>query len=327
MEISDQFSLLHYVNNQQQWPLPTWATFFMNLGKALATIDMESKRYTIALALPTRSYAAAFIGAGVACANLLFRSHQDAEYIEFIYSLPEGTSLKYYEQGKVKKAIKKELLEYNGKMLLGIQIEDSTTKYILPNSVYKLEVAEQDYSQLPNKQAGRSVVPPSELLSTLVSEKAHEFAYHTRIDGVIVGSRNTLKDESQLSLTILPKDGDKEMQGYLRDLFRVEGFNPHGLGHRFLLHSPSTNNLEMALLNKLEVFSTVIFDSALGFLKWQEIYNNQNWIVILDHTDANFSNAVAHINQLYIYRSQSAVKVTFPAIPNGMEIMFSVRDI
>lgn len=327
MEINNQFSLIHFINNKKWKPLPEWAGFFFRLGESLPSINVEKMRYTVALALPTRSYAAAFISSGFACTNLLVRPSEDIEHAELIYSLPEGTSVKYFDNGKVKKAIKKEPQEYNGILLLGIQIEGGTIQYIRPENVHKVEVSDRNYEHLPNHQKGRSVIRPSDLLNALLSSKSDEYAYRTRIDGVVVGSENILKEEAQLPLAILSKDEKKEFQGELHDLFRVEGFNPHNVGHRFIMHTSNGDNSTSISPDTLTPDSVVVFDGALGFSKWREMYKNQNSIIVLDHTNTNFSNAVSQINQEHSYRSKTTIKALFPSLPSGVEMMFFMRDL
>jgi hypothetical protein len=327
MEIIDQFSFVHFKSNKEWQPLPVWARFFLSLGESFANTNVGEKRYTAALALPTRSYATALIGSGFSHANLLFRSYEDSEYIKFIHSLPEGTSVKFFDNGKVKKAIKKNLQDYNGILLVGIQIEGGTTQYIRPENVHKIEVTDKSYNHLPNRQKGRTIMPPSQLLNALMSDKAYDYVYQTRIEGVVVGSKNILQQESILPLAILSKNTKQEFQGNLNDIFRVEGFNPSNAGHRFLMHTSSNNDpITMSLDNPFPN-SVVIFDGALGFVKWKEMYKTQNWVVVLDHTDSNFSDAVSQINSEYAYRSESTIKKTLPLLPNGVEMMFFERDI
>jgi hypothetical protein len=326
MELKDRFSLLRFTNNKEWLPLPNWARSFLALGETLASANIENKKYTVTLALPTRSYAAALIGSGFSCANLLYHSYEDSEYLEYIYSLPEGTSIKFFDNGKVIKAIKKDNIEYNGKLHIGIQVEGTATKYILPQNAHKIEVAEHDYEHLPNKQMGRNVIPPSELLFSLIPDKANEFVHRTRIDGVVVGTKNTLNEESHLPLAIPHKENKRIYEGSLSDLFRLEGFNARSIGHRYLIHSSNSNKLEVATDNNLNPDSLVIFDGALGFLKWREIYRNHNWVVILDHTDTNFPNAVAEVNREYINRSEAAIDLEFHPLPTGIEMMFFARD-
>jgi hypothetical protein len=325
MEIKDRLSLLHFAHEQEWLSLSGWASFFLGLGESLADISIENNRYAVALALPTRSYATALLGSGFSYANLLHHSYEDAEYLEYIYSLPEGTSIKFYDNGKVIKAIKKDVLEYNGKLHIGIQIEGTATKYILPQNAHKIEIVDRDYERLPNKQMGRSVIPPSELLLELLTDKASEFVYRTRIDGIVVGIKNTLSEEAQLPLAISIKDKRRMREGRLSDLFRIEGFNPRNVGHRYILHS-SNSKSGVPSTSDLTPDAPVLFDGALGFLKWREMYRHCHWVVFLDHTDINFQNAVSEINREYINRSDAVINHSLPPLPNGIEMMFFARD-
>ena len=321
------FAPIHYRSKEGYRPLPEWALFFLELGKTLSSLEIENHRYTVALALPTRSYATALIGAGIACARIFLKSDDDSDHIETIYSLPEGTSLKYYDKGKVKKALKKDVMEYNGKMLLGIQIEGHTTIYLKPENVNKIEIADVDYIHLPNKQNGYSVELPSKLALATLQSRSHEFFYRSRIEGVVIGPRNILKEEAELELSI-PQNGKQHYStGSLSDLFRVKGFVPNNVGHRFLLTPPSSNNnIFVEMLHQVSTHCPVIFDGASGFLKWKEMFVDRDWIVILDQTDSYFPNAVAQLNQDYSYRSETQRNIQLPQVPSGIEVTFFMRN-
>lgn len=322
------FAHIQYLGRNGYRSLPEWALFFLELGKILSTLEIDSHRYTIALALPTRSYATALIGAGIACSRIFLKSDEISDHIETIYSLPEDTSLKYYDNGKVKKALKKDLVEYNGIRLLGIQIEDHTTIYLRPENVNKVEIADVDYNHLPNKQGGYSVALPSKLAYAILQGRSYEFFYRSRIEGFLVGSRNTLKEEASLTLSITQHGEEKYGTGSLTDLFRVKGFVPNNVGHRFLLTSPSSSsNTIIEALQQVPAHCPVIFDGAIGFLKWKEMFADQDWIVILDQTDLHFPNAVSQLNQDYSRRSESGRNIEFPQLPNGIEATFFLRDL
>lgn len=321
------FAQIHYQSKEGYRPLPDWALFFMEVGKILSSLEFENHRYTAAFALPTRSYAAALIGAGIACARIFLKSDNDSYYIETIYTLPENTSLKYYDKGKVKKARKKNVVEHDGKKLLGIQIEDHTTIYLKPESINKIEIADVDYKHLPNKQNGYSVELPSKLAYAILQTKSHEFFYRTRLEGMIIGTRNALKEEAELKLSIMQDGTHQNGTGFLNDLFRVKGFVPNNVGHRFLLKTPSSEGNTIAeMLQQTPQHSPLIFDGASGFLKWKEMATDRNWIVILDQTDSHFANAIAQLNKDYSYRSENQVSVQFPQVPGGIEVMLFTRD-
>lgn len=327
-EIANSFPPLYFQRNGgEDHRIPEWGEFFFNLGNSLEEIDIKNQRYTIALALPTRSYAAAFIGAGIACAKILLNSDDASEYVENLYSLPEGTSILYFDNGRRKKAIKKEVIEYNGIRLLGVQIEGHTTIYLKPENINKIELTQNNFTQLPNKQNGYAVPPPSDLAKAILGNRTHEFVYRTRIEGIVVGSRNSLQEEAYIELSTTLDSESNHFRGFLSDLFRVKGFNPLNVGHRFILQSPSANNPDIDGLQNIPANSPVLYDGALGFLKWKEMHSTRNWIIILNHTETHFSNAASQLNQDYIYRAEKQKKIHFPSIPSGMEVMFFMRDI
>jgi hypothetical protein len=298
----------------------------LSLGETLSNVNAEDNKYVMAIAVPSRSYAAAFICSAFAISNLLNRSYEDAEYIDLIHSLPEGTSVKFFDNGKVKKAIKKNIQPYDGLLLVGIQIEGGTTQYIRPENVHKIQIADKNYEHLPNRQAGRTVVPPSELLNALFPDRANDYVYKTKIEGIIVGSKNALQQECALPLAVLSNSKKQQFQGNLNDLFRVEGFTLSNTGHRFAVHASGNNDISMMSLENLAPNPVAIFDGALGFVKWKEIFRNNNWIVILDRTDANFSDAVSQINAEYTSRSERAISTSFPLPLSGIEMMYFRRN-
>ena len=211
--------------------------------------------------------------------------------------------------------------------MLDIQTDEgnNTIIYVPAANCGQIELLEQSQITLPGQQKGRKINPPSELLNLLFPGTANEYIFQTRIDGIIVGSFNILKQEAQTSLAIFTQEG-KKYQGFLYDLFRVKGFNPASSGHRFFLQS-ATSNEPIVLPDDTNPYSLVIFDGALSFSKWKESYLNQNWLVILNHTEPSFQNAVNQINQAYIYRSNVGLNLSVPPIPSGMEIMLFARDL
>lgn len=326
-ESAFSFAHIHYRGKDGYRPLPEWALFFLEFGKSIASLNIENHRYTVALALPTRSYATALIGVGIACARIFLKSDDDSHHIETIYSLPKDTSLKYYDKGKVKKALKKDVVEYDGKKLLGIQIEDHTTIYLKPENINKIEIANVNYDYLPNKQNGYSIQPPSALAYAVLQSRAHEFFYRSRIEGMVIGTRSILKEETELELSVEQNGIHQYGTGSLNDLFRIKDFVPNNIGHRFLIMPPSSSNNKVTeIMHQIPEHCPIIFDGASGFLKWKEMFADRNWIVILDQTDVHFSNAVAQLNQDYSYRSETQTNVQLPQIPSGIEVMYFMRN-
>lgn len=328
-DLLERFSHIHTQTDRGWVHLPEWAKFFLEVGVSLAHFQNERTRYVAALALPTRSFATPFICSGLSCANIFLHPDINQQHIEFLLSLPEGISVKYLDNGKLKKAITKGVVRNKDKTYIGLLVEgdSNTIKYVSVENAHKIDISGRDYAKLPMHQKGRAIRPPSELLQELLIDKTDEYIFQTRIDGIVVGSMSSLQHDSELQLAFNQKGSkDPEHLGYLSDLFRVIGLNPPSTGHRFMLQSATKT--EMAVpVEGLAHHASIIFDGALGFLKWKDAFPRQNWIIVLDRTESGFENAVGRVNEEYIYRSDLETKLPLPNIPSGIEMMFFSRDI
>ena len=323
------FDNLYYRKDERWFALPPWAKFYLELGDLLSRFDEQNKRFVVALAVPTRSYASALISSGLIMArSKLFFRDNDLEYYEKIIALKVGTPLVYREGNRKKSAKKADNHDYEGKLHIGIQIDEGTTntkKYISPENARLIEIAERDTVRLPQQQTGREIAPPSQLLKTILGEaQLYDFVLQTRLENFVVGPVNVLKQELETSLaTSLSTRADS--QGYLSDMMRVREFQPPGTAHRCSILA-AANKGNLAATNDTSAFA-VIFDGSLGFVKWRDPWRHFNWIVILDRTDPNFDYAVDQVNNEYAYRSEIQHQRKLPPIPEGIEIMFFTGDL
>jgi len=56
---------LHFEDEGSWYCLPEWADYFISVGRKLAEADRNGGRLVVALAVPTRAYAAAFVSLGM----------------------------------------------------------------------------------------------------------------------------------------------------------------------------------------------------------------------------------------------------------------------
>jgi hypothetical protein len=326
-EFLDRYKSLFFLNLKHWSPLPGWLLFYLELGASLANFHEEKIKYAAALALPTRSYAANFIGSGFSYASTFLHPDEDANHLQRILSLPDGTPVKYLDKGIIKKAVKNGTVNINGRVLIGLTIasDGNLTIYVDSSNANRIELTEREIKALPLHQKGREFRPPSSLIQELFQEKAYEYVFRTRIDGITVGSAAGLNQEAQAELGIKTEEGNIQMGG-LFELFRAAGFNPASTGHRFIIQ-PTNSQEPTPLPQQLAHHAAVIFDGSLSFVKWKDYFSQQNWIVILDHTAPNFENAVSSLNQECSFRSTEKLPLTTPLIPSGIEMMLFGRDI
>ena len=327
LDLNTQFARLKYLKDERPSSLPNWVTFFLELGASLADIRTEQSRYVAALAVPSRAFAASFLGAGFSYSYFLLHQDMNAEHVEQIRCLPNGTAVRYLDgKGRLKKAIKRNLVIYEGRELIGIQDEGDGNKtvYLPAEKISGVEISDEHYKRLPYHQKGYKIRPPSDLLAELLPERSYEYVFQTTIYGVVVGLLSTIKLEAEAELLIGSQTG-QVCKGTLQELFRVEGTNTPSSGHRFSMHH--VNNVGAANHTSLIADPIAIFDGSLSFTKWKELYRTYNWLIILDRTEPNFPNAVSQVNTEYANRGEKAPKILLPLVPHGVELMLFSRDI
>jgi hypothetical protein len=328
-DTSEVFDNLYYRIDERWFPLPPWAKFYLELGNLLSQFDEKNRRFIAALAVPTRPYVSALISTGLILArSRLFFGDSDHEYYEKIIALEEGAPLIYRDGNRKKSAKKVDNQIYNGKLHIGIQVDEGTTntrKYLRPENARLVEITDKDVGRLPQQQMGREIASPSELVRRILGEtQLYDFVYQTRLESIILGPVNDLTYELETSLAS-SRTTQGDSPGSLSDLMRVREFHPPGTAYRCsILAAANEGNLKAT--NETSAFA-VLFDGSLGFVKWRDHWRQFNWVVILDRTDPNFDYAVDQVNNEYAHRSELQVQWKVPQIPAGIEMMFFANDL
>ena len=204
--------------------LPPWAKFFVALGNSLACFDHTDKRFVVALAVPTRAFAAAFISTGLVLGKIQIPfGESDQEHYEKLIELENGIPLIYIDKIRKKNARKAENKLYQGKLHIGIQIDEGSTntiKYIAPENARLISISEKNQIKLPKQQTGRELVPPSPLVQKMIGDNdLYNFVLRTRLENILIGHRNKLNEELKTVLGI--SDQENIFQGVICDLLRV----------------------------------------------------------------------------------------------------------
>jgi hypothetical protein len=324
-ESAAKFSRLYYKEDDNRLiPLPAWAKFFLELGRALAAAENENFRYAVALALPTRSYAISLIGSGFSLGSAEFHFDENEEHLKKLCSLQQGAPVRYVDRGWVKKARFVEVMSINEEIHIGIQIDEgnNTTIYVHSSRCRHIEPLEQNEIKLPGKQKGKRI-QPSSFLYLLLGDRADPYVTRTRIHGVIAGTFSAIRKELQTVLVKIEPDQAKGF-GRLNEILRVKGMVPDSLGHRFLFQK-GLSGQPTTLPREIAPKTLILFDGANSFSQWKESYTAFNWVVALDRTETNFGSAVDQVNQAYVYRASAKVRVEVPPMPSGVEMMMFAR--
>jgi hypothetical protein len=82
-------------------------------------------------------------------------------------------------------------------------------------------------------------------------------------------------------------------EGQLQDVLRVNRFVTPQQSHRTAL-VPVGSEPSSDLISSVEM--GVVFDGAIGFLKWGAAWRRRHQVIVLDRTDPFFEDAIAAIN-------------------------------
>jgi hypothetical protein len=323
-ETRDIFDGLFYQRDGSWYPLPGWVKFYLKLGFSLSQNKRLDTRFVVALAVPTRAYASLLIAAGIVYGKSQEKHKSiDHAHFEMLIALPDGSPVVLRDKKRKYKAKKCGVQTYNGKLLIGIQVDEGTTntiKFIPAEDCEHVEIVSREPFRLPHSQKGHEITPPSLLVKALIGEiYVYDFFLHSCLEAVLIGPKNTLEEEMNAALATSKID-KFDCPGNLSDLIRVKEFQPPGTAFRSsILAAASRNNTS---LTGDDTPCVIIFDGSHGFVKWRDYWRKFNWVVILDETDPNFNYAVSQVNQEFIAREEKQHKLKIPTIPPGIEIMY-----
>jgi hypothetical protein len=314
---------LYIVNNQEYLPLPEWGIFFIRLGYFIVESEIVGNRLIIALAIPTRAYAAALTAFGVALARseLSHTQIENDDYFDQLCNLQKGTPITFLDKGKKKRAIYEGYEKVCGQRRLRIRLESresgGLTELIPLEKAHNILIKNTPINKLPKKQKGRKIISYSSFFEEIIGkERAINYSINSQLECIIIGRRNLLQSE----IKGIPFSCHKKSQsGFLQDILRVKSFfSTDDQAYRSEVFSVSSRKPPRFSDGKIPFVT--IFDGASGFIKWRANWRNSQWIILLDRTENDFQEAVDIINQDYIQkRVEESGSKNLSFIPSGIE--------
>ena len=321
-----------YWSDGRKFPLPSWAVFYMQLGAVIAETESTQSNLVTALAVPTRSYAAVLIAAGAIMSNVKTIDTKLQEspesHFEMFRDLPIGTSVTLLKYGKT---VKGEFLGVEGKGIggaeaIGVRIQNqkggSLTEWLPQKSSPKVQISTKPWNKLPANSAKTADVNTSK--SKFISRifqgaDLRNFVTRSTLDCAILGSRKTIEHEAkETKLSVGPRARESSA-GTLQDILRIRSLSSTIEAFRSDIFSASPKDNTMKSENMVP--RLVIFDGAVGFLKWRDIWRHCNWVVVLDRTEPRFTEAVQIVNEEYYSRiDEEKLKLT-DAPPVSVELV------
>ena len=320
---------LSYSHDGRWVPLPEWAQYLFTLGTIVSTTQGAAATKTVlAVALPTRAYAALLLATGVVLGRSIDPAGQGlgAEHFEMLCDLPIGTALIYSLDDQLAPAVfegrKRFDVDVEDKVRIGVRIQKRAagagTLYLDEHQARAVQVRpgvdgeEAFRKRLPRLTGTAEARSRNQFLENLISHGGlTDFLTQPRLDTRLIGIANTLHKEVGLQLMSTGHAGRGE--GTLQDLIRCRRFLSDGHAYRTDLTPSSASQLSQQF-----PYATV-FDGALAYLRCRDECRGTHQIIALDRSAAHFHDATSIINQAYLNRANSDT-LTLPS-PAGIETL------
>jgi len=321
-----------YYRHEQGWkPLPEWGQRLLGLGQwAVRTRSDEAR--VVALAVPSRGFAASLVGTGAVLAAVPIQSESPDDpdaYFEMLATLPAGTPVTLREGVRKKRGILLGVRNHNGAPVLRVQVEHSRggglTHALPPSLSLRVQPLAKDLTagDLPKSQKGRKVVRRTDLLESLLPGlSAFEYAQRSQMHCVIVGNARLLRsDIAKTEIGARRPRRHAIRSGYFQDILRVRRFLPPSTDYKCEVLPVLKDSTEDEEVRQAPL---VLFDGAEGYLRWRHIWPQADWLVMLDRTARSFDDGVAGLVQEWTRRADDLTGEDF-LIPAGVEALGYVR--
>jgi len=305
--------------------LPAWGRFFVHLGLALSARLEDNVRFVTALAVPTRSYAAALTALGVIVSRSSspVERRSSAEHFKQLLQVDKGTPVSILKNGVSHKGVSEGPYQIGDRIWLRVRLrggELGAWKLVQESDALNVEIVESEDENIPKRITGRLVPPISAFARNIITpDSVPTFVTVSRLDCIIVGRLAKLTAEIAESrfATRGERNGDFT-EGRLQDVIRVRSLLDASEHFRSeILSSAGQGALKMA-----QSAPTVVFDGSASFLRSRGWFETANWIILLDRTESDFADAMMLCNQEYTKRRIDDLKLDeMPPVPIGVDLI------
>jgi len=302
--------------------LHPWARFFLRLGSRFAALPLNGgTRVTAAFALPVLDRCAVLTASGLVTELARIPVVKVANRDRF-------AKLKELEVGKAVRVLR------NGKLFVGeivadpdiagdevipiLLIKDERTnlrgRFLCePGNCMRVEPTDEA-SQADQRQRGMRIIEFPEFLGAILEGvPVEELCLGSRLDFVFVGTRSRLLEEADVELACT-ENGRDFLTGNAADVLRLkEGSRDY----RGMIVSTTTKEPKLPGGTP----RLVIYDGASGYLKYRDRFPDSHQLVLLDRSEARFSEAVSQLNRDYLQRTTDGPPGLTTGAPAGVEQM------
>lgn len=318
---------LHFEDFGQWYSLPEWAEYFISVGKQLRFATQAESRIVTAIVVPTRAFGAAFVSLGMVISDAAARDQaSEAAHFERLFDLPQDSPVIYRpRKGVALKGVLEAPAEYQGKLCLRVRVHSKEgggkTFLIFASESLKVQPTGGQSWDLPNKQGLHNLRTANTFVDSLLGETDPvQLGLRSKLVCAMVGRRNTLEHEIRKTPLSIHVNGDYHAEGQLQDVLRVDRFVTPQQSHRSALVSIGADPPSDDVVHNVE--TGVVFDGAVGFLKWGALWRCQHQVVILDRTEPYFDDAITAVNARFSQNGlRDECEMLQAAAPAGGEIL------
>ncbi|PKN19304.1 MAG: hypothetical protein CVU71_07290 [Deltaproteobacteria bacterium HGW-Deltaproteobacteria-6] len=310
---------LYYTNNDGRVDqIGEWAGWFDTAGEAIGS-SIENNRFVLGLALPVRPFAALFLALGIIKgreSSTNVQSPDNSEYFEYLENLPTSTNVTFLMKDKEKLRQRVGNLsgifaDSSGRKAIKVRYADDRkkklqlTRCFYTYNCHDISILSQDsIIDISNyRKKGQSVIKSQDFLSAFVPDvNVSILALTSRFDCLLVSTKKRLSFELDFNFSLKKTKSKTFLQGTLKDIIRPRNNTLYSGSYRSLICP--VNMKKPPEPDGIQPWC-IIFDSADGYLKWHQLFENSHQIVILDRAEKRFKEAAAHINQRYYNRADS----------------------
>ena len=338
---------VYFTHGSEQAKLPDWCHCYLRLGAFICRTCESDRRLVLAVAAPTRAYAAVLTATGLVIERL--RAETEAadsrDHIEMLRGIEKGTPVVIHSAVSKTKGVFVGIRDrfHDGQTYVGVQVagpggrDGGLTRWLPPQlagSVAVLETITGRSVKLPRASRSEELVKNQRFVSHFLSLHAQRvLATKSRVECAIVGQVGRLKWEAVDTSLAVPRDDQavrrersernpvpaKEplprlARGCLQDILKVQRFCKDDEAFRSTV-IPGTTEPQVAGKES----GIVLFDGATGFLKWRQCWPEAHYVLLLDRTDPYFFDAVSLVNTGFANRVGEAGVVDLGILPAGAE--------
>ncbi len=309
-------------------PLPLWASSLVDLGDEIGSASRKLP-LTLALAVPTRSFAAAMLVSGI-ISGRASREPVDrgrSQHFEMLCTLPEGTAVTFADGNILRPGILAGVRDLQGRKRVRVQLQQRVVgrhsqraRWVDEEGAIGIQVARNPDQLLP-KGAGRGkrIIHSSAFLEAALPDyDTDRFVLETSLECVVVGQRKALTAELENNSFAISVDGAVSLMGSLQDICRFRRLLSRTEAYRCeIVPSQTKKAVSPSAINNSTV---VVFDGALAYIRWRHLWADTDQIVLLDSTESQFEDAALAFNEEFIQtRADSECPFDIPQMAAGVE--------